>query len=124
METGYGATDGEWTAFLMGADPAIWQMTPLILRADDVVELKVDAKNNWQATTLRMTMYVEVLGMRLEMASQDVTLTGEMQEFALTFTVADQPTTVGMPLGIELDNVSAEGESWAGIDNVHLEIAQ
>lgn len=124
VETGQGATDGEWTGFLKGADPSIWQMTPLVLRADDVVTLKVDAKDNWQATTLRMTMYVEVLGMRLEMASQDVTLTGEMQEFALTFTVADQPTAVGMPLGIELDNVSAEGESWAGIDNVHLEIAQ
>src|SRR4030042_2219434 len=52
VETGWGATDGEWTAFLMGGDPSVWQLTSYVIGADDVIELKVDAKNNWQATTL------------------------------------------------------------------------
>lgn len=124
VETGFGATDGEWSAFLKGADPSVWQLTSLILRADDVVELKVDAKNNWQAATLRLSMYVEVLGMRLEMAAVDVDVTDEMQEFSLPFTIQDQPMAVGMPLGIELDNVSTEGESWIGLDNVRVELVK
>lgn len=124
VETGWGATDGEWTGFLKGADPSIWQLTGLVLRADDVVTLKVDAKNNWQATTLRLSLYIEVVGTRLTLASADVELTDAMQEFALTLAVADQPLAAGSLLGVELDNVSAEGESWIGLDNVRVELGQ
>lgn len=124
VESGWGATDGEWTAFLKGADPSVWQLTNFVMGADDVIELKVDAKNNWQATALQLSIYIDVGGVRVPMATAEFALTDTMQEFTLTFAVSDQPLAAGMRLGIELANVSAEGESWVGLDNVRVEILE
>jgi hypothetical protein len=116
------ATDGSWSGFLKGADPSIWQLTNLVMRADDVITLKVDARNNANATTLQLSMYIDIQGTRITIASTDVEVTDEMQEFTLTFAVADQPLAAGNKLGIELNNVTAEGGSWIGIDNVRVEV--
>ena len=124
VETNWGATDGEWSAFLKGADPSVWQLTDFIMGADDVIELKVDAKDNWQATVLQLSMYIDVGGVRVSMATAEFALTDTIQEFTLTFAVSDQPLAAGMRLGVEIANVSAEGESWAGFDNVRVEILE
>lgn len=122
VETGWSATDGLWTGFLKGADPGVWQLTHHAIGAEDVYELKVDARLTWLATTLRMTFYYEDAGVRVPAALADVALAEDMQEFTLTFAAQDVPESVGMLLGIELDNVTEEGESWAGIDNVRLSV--
>ena len=122
VETGWGATDGEWTAFLKGADPSVWQLTNFIMGAEDVIELKVDAQNNWQATTLQLSLYIDFSGIRVPVAAAEFALTDTMQEFTLTFAVQDDPLAAGMRLGVELNNVSAEGESWLAIDNVRVEV--
>jgi len=122
VETGYGATDGLWTAFLMGADPAVWQNTGFLIAAEDVFELKVDARNTWQGTTLRMTLYYLDAGLRVPAATADVTVTDAMQTFALPFNAADLPACVGKEIGIEFDNVTTEGQSWIGLDNVRLTV--
>jgi hypothetical protein len=120
VETGWGATDGEWTAFLRGSDPSAWQLTGHVIGADDVIELKVDGKNNWQATTLQLSLYYDDGGARVTAASVDVTLTDEMQEFSLVLSAADVPDAVGKLLGIELNNVTPDVDSWLGLDNVRL----
>jgi len=122
VETGYGATDGLWTAFLMGADPAVWQNTGFLIAAEDVFELKVDARNTWQGTTLRMTLYYLDADLRVPAATADVTVTDAMQTFALPFNAADLPACVGKEIGIEFDNVTTEGQSWIGLDNVRLTV--
>jgi len=33
VETGWGATDGEWTDFLRADDPSVWQLTSHVLAA-------------------------------------------------------------------------------------------
>ncbi|MBN1359369.1 MAG: hypothetical protein JW993_02205 [Sedimentisphaerales bacterium] len=130
VETGWGATDGIWTAFLMSGDPSVWQITDHVIAADETLRLQVDAKNNWAATTLQMSLfaYDEVLDpndpnivipVRTPIAVQDVTLTDAMQTFTLECATADVPEAVGYLLGIELSNVSA-GDSWLGLDNVRL----
>jgi hypothetical protein len=122
VESGWGATDGEWTAFLKGADPSVWQLTDFVMAADDVIELKVDAKNNWQATTLQLSMYIDIEGVRVPVAVAEFVLTDAMQEFTLAFAVQDDPLAADMRLGVELANVSVEGESWIGVDNVRVEV--
>ncbi len=122
VETGWGATDGEWTAFLKGNDPSVWQATNYTMGAEDVIELKVDAKNNWAATALQLSLYMDVSGIRVPVAAAEFVLTDDMQEFTLTFAVQDDPLAIGMKLGVEINNVSAEGESWLAIDNVRVEV--
>lgn len=122
VETDWGPTDGLWTGFLKGGDPSVWQLTHHVIGADDVYELKVDARITWLATTLRITLYYEDAGVRVPAALADVALADGMQEFVLTFAAQDVPESVGKPLGIEFDNVTVEGECWAGIDNVRLSL--
>ncbi len=120
VETGWNASDGEWSGFLRGSDPSVWQLTSYVIGADDVIELKVDAKNNWQATTFLLSLYYDEAGVRVPVASVEVTLTDDMQEFSLVFSAADVPESVGKQLGIELNNVTPDVDSWAGSDNVRL----
>jgi len=116
----YPATDGEWTGFIKGNDPSVWQLTDYVIGADDVLVLKVDAANNWAATTLRMTIYYDDAGARVSAVSEDVEISDTMATYSVTLVAADAPDSIGKLLGIEFDNVTEEGESWIGIDNVRL----
>ncbi len=120
VETGFGATDGTWTAFLMGADPSVWQLTNYIIDAEDIFELQVDARNTWQGTTLRVMMFYDESGIRIPVAFVNAAVTDEMQTLSLTFDAAEAPDAVGKRIGIELDNVTTVGDSWIGLDNVRL----
>jgi len=122
VETGYTATDGEWTAFLMSGDPSAWQLTGYTIADGDVLELKVDAMITWAATTLQLTLYYDDNGARIPAASSEVTITDDMQEYTLTLSAADVPESVGKIIGIELSNTST-GDTWIGLDNIRLEVS-
>lgn len=47
-------------------------------------------------------------------------MTDTMQTFTLEFPAKDLQVAVGAKVGIELDNVTAVGDSWIGLDNVRL----
>ncbi|MEJ2704703.1 MAG: hypothetical protein P8Z79_19885, partial [Sedimentisphaerales bacterium] len=120
VETGYTPTDGDWTAYLMSGDPPLWQLTGHTITKWDVLELKVDARITWAATTLKMTAYYDDNGTRVPMASQEVAISDAMQEYTLSITAGDVPASVGHKIGIEFSNASS-GDSWLGLDNVRLE---
>lgn len=111
---GWTPTDGEWTAYLKGGDPSVRQLTERTINQGDVYELKVDARIAWEATTLRMSLCYDKAGARVPVATSDVVLTGDMQEYTLVFSAGDIPASVGRKIGVEFANVSAVGESWLG----------
>ena len=130
VEQGWGATDGSWSAFLMSNDASVWQVTDHVIAADELLRLQVDAKDNWQATTLELTLFAYdeivdvndpniVIGIRTPIAIMDGEVTDAMQTFTLECDTKDAPEAVGYKLGIELNNVSAPG-GWIGMDNVRL----
>lgn len=122
VEEGFGATDGTWTAFLMGSNPGVYQIAHLEIAADDIIQLSVDAKDNWAATTLLMELfYVDGDGAMVSLVSSDVVLTGEMVTSSVAFAAADDPNSVGRSLGILFDNVSEAGASWLALDNVSID---
>lgn len=120
VETGYSATDGEWTAFLKGADPSVWQLTNYVIEAEDVFELQVDARNTWQGKTLRIILFYDEEGIRIPLAFVDAAVTDAMQTFSLVFDAKEAPDVVGKKIGVEFDNVTTTGDSWIGLDNVRL----
>jgi len=122
VETGYTPTDGDWTAYLMSGDPSVWQLTDHTMTKWDVLELKVDARITWAAMTLKMNLYYDDNGARVPVASSEVALTDDMQEYVLSFSAGDVPDAVGHKIGIEFSNVS-EGNTWIGLDNVQLELS-
>ena len=122
VETGFGPTDGEWTAFLMSGDPSVWQLTDHTISDGDVLELKVDARITWAATAMQMTLYYDDNGVRVPAASDEVTLTDDMQEYTLSLSAADVPEAIGKKIGIEFSNAST-GDTWIGLDNIRLEVS-
>jgi len=123
VESAMPATDGIWTAFLKGADPSIWQLTSHVIGANDIIELKVDAADNWAATVLQISLYYDDNGARVTIASLDAKVSGNvLQEFALTLNAANAPNAVGKRLGVELNNTSADGGSFVQMDNVRLSL--
>lgn len=122
VETGYTPTDGDWTAYLMSGDPSVWQLTDHTITKWDVLELKVDARITWATTTLKMSLYYDDNGVRVPIASSEVALTDDMQEYVLSFSAGDVPEAAGHKIGMEFSNVS-EGNTWIGLDNVQLEVS-
>jgi len=120
VETGYAPTDGKWTAYLMSGDPAVWQLTDHVIAEGQVLELKVDARITWAATSMKMIVYYDDNGVRVPVATGDVILTDAMQEYVLAFSAGDVPESVGRKVGVELSN-SSSGDTWIGLDNVRLE---
>ena len=117
------ATDGVWTGFLKGGDdPAVWQTTEYPIRSGEVYLLQVDAKDNWQATTLQLILYYLDGGARVAAATADVPVTGAMQTFSLMLTADDLPAAIGKRIGVQMENVSPKPDSWIGMDNVRLGI--
>jgi hypothetical protein len=119
VETGFTPTDGEWTAYLMGGDPPVWQMTDRTINPGDVYELKVDARITWAADMLTMSLYYEAGGVCVPVATADVALTEAMQEYTLTFAADDVPASIGRKIGIEFLNPTS---NWIGLDNVRLDL--
>lgn len=122
VETGWGATDGEWTAFLMGGDPGVYQVTQHVIGADDIIQLSVDAKDNWAATTLLIELaYIDGDGAIMPASSANIALTGDMVTSTVVLVAADVPDAVGKELVILLDNVTEAAASWLGLDNVSID---
>ena len=119
VETGFTPTDGEWTAYLMGGDPSVWQLTERTINQGDVYELKVDARITWAAETLAMSLYYEANGVRVPAATSEVALADDMQEYTLTFAADDVPASIGRKIGMEFVN---PGANWIGLDNVRLDL--
>ena len=122
VETGYTPTDGDWTAYLMSDDPSVWQLTDHTITEGDVLELKVDARITWAATTLQMSLYYDDNGTRVPVATTEIALADAMQQYTLSFSASDVPESVGHKIGIEFANVSS-GDTWIGLDNVHLGVS-
>jgi hypothetical protein len=118
-----GSTNGNWIAFLMGSkqgkgDPSIWNLLPHVIKAGDEFVLSVDARNNYNATALKMSFYYQDSnGKRITVATKTVELTTSFKTYVLRFAADNVPDAIGHKLGIELDNPST---GWLGIDNVQI----
>jgi hypothetical protein len=122
VETGYTPTDGLWTAYLLSVDPAVWQLTTYTIGAADIFQLKVDSRSTSGATALQVVLFYDDAGTRVPLATQQVAVTGTMQEYTLIGATTDVPASVGHKLGMEFKNVSTGGDSWVGLDSVRLEV--
>jgi hypothetical protein len=115
-------TDGQWSAYLKGGDPSVWQLTAHAIEETEVFQLDVDTRVTKGAVrgedNLRMTLYYDDNGARVRVATaslpvpylQPVTCT-------LVFKAADVPKSVGHKIGMEFANAK---DNWISLDNVRL----
>jgi hypothetical protein len=152
VETSGGGSpnSGDYNAFLVTADPGIFQTTSHILAADDQFIFRIAALNLYTSETyfgghlpnaayLRTTFYyLEPDGTTrtpLVTADHNV-INGDPVPWVNYELVLSSlpPAAIGRPLGIELDNVTREvnaalpepvviGPSWLRLDNVRIDLA-
>jgi hypothetical protein len=120
IEATNNATDGKYNGFMMGSDTAVWNMTNYTIQAGDIITLKVDGRNSWQATLLHLELYYVDAGNRITLISSDETLTNSYAEYSVGFAANTTPACVGKKLGVLLDNTSPLGASWLNMDNVKI----
>ncbi len=123
VEIGPDSTNGNWMAFLMGSeegkgDPSIWNLLPHVIKTGDEFVLSVDARNNYNASVLKMSFYYQdTNGERITVATKTVELTSSFKTYILRFAADNMPDSIGHELGIEFDNPST---GWLGLDNIQI----
>ena len=104
-------------------DPALWQLTDYVIQEGDEITLTVDIRNSWNTTDVELILYYDDGGERVDASWTTHKFEGEsddaMSEYTVTLNAADVPDAVGHPLGIAIDNVSADG-AFIEFDNVRL----
>lgn len=118
VETGYTPTDGNYTGYLMGSDPSVWNLTGHTIGAGERFELVFDARiTGGGATAIYASLYDDNGGGRTTLAAKYCSLSNSMGEYRLSFAADAASACVGRRIGIEFDN---PGSGWLGIDNVRL----
>ena len=121
VEQNLGPTDGLWTAFLMGSDTSVYQMTNHIIQSGDKFELKVDGKSTWNADLLDISLfYLDASDAKIPLVSKKIGITNEIAEYTISLNSEDFPASINHKLGIMFDNVSSASQSWLGLDNIRL----
>lgn len=111
---------GKYRAYMMGKDTSMYQICRRI-GDGDILQLSVDASNNWQADKLRMEMfYLQDDSVRVSIVQEDMALTNTITTYSISFNTADNQSAVGWKLGILFDNVSTNPQSWLNFDNVQV----
>lgn len=123
-----GSTEGVYSGFMMSGDSSAYNLTGYTIVAGEIYKLQVDARDNWTdlaagTADLMLSLYYDVAGVRTTVASRVVAMPTEWMTYSLLFSADDVPASIGNPIGIELQNVSAAvGGSWIGMDNVRLDV--
>jgi hypothetical protein len=115
------ATDGTWSAFLKGSDTSVYQITGHAIVATDDITMTADVCSTWGATLCELALfYLDNAGAKIPLAVGQDAVGSAMVNQSISFHAADHPACVGHTLGISFDNISPNGDSWVGIDNVKL----
>ena len=124
VEPRHGATDGNWTAYLKGRDPAIWNLTNQIIRGEgDTFTLTLDARRIVTgskydgAQKLTIVLYYDDAGTRVPLVTKTVGLKTGMKTFSIAFTAPADSPAIGNSLGIELSN---KVSLYVGVDNLKM----
>ncbi|UCD30507.1 MAG: immunoglobulin domain-containing protein [Planctomycetota bacterium] len=120
VETDWNPTDGLYTAYLMGDDPSVWNLTEHIIAAGEAFVLTFDAQETWLGLDLQADLFYDDNGTRVQVATDTFAVDPGMVEYTLSFESDNLPESVGHRIGIEFKNLTAGG-TWLGIDNVRLE---
>jgi len=118
------ATNGDYVAYLMGGDSAIYQNLNRRLASDDKLKLTVDAEKTYLGTSLKMELYYHdgdsAAGAIIPIVSDTKTITTTMTAYSITVDGSVATDAQGYKIGILLQNVTAGPHSWMYIDNVRL----
>jgi PKD repeat protein len=112
--------DGNWFAYRMSSDPAVYQLTEHIIGSSEEFKVNVEAWNTWNSSQFIVIIYYDKGdGTRNVLATETFDITDERTVLELTAMATAE--SIDANLGIMFENVSTDGgDGWSGFDNVHL----
>ncbi|MEM7478160.1 MAG: PKD domain-containing protein, partial [Planctomycetota bacterium] len=122
VEQGY-QLNGEYAAFLRGDDDAVNQLTSHQLAAGEQLKLSFYARNTWQRSMVRATLFYVESGTQQVLTEQDFDLQNSYSADPLVLRSAVPASAIGKTLGLRFENV-ASGDVFLAIDDVMLELEQ
>ncbi len=114
--------EGLWTGYLYNGDPSVYNLTDYITQLDNKFILQIDARNDSTENppaTLEISLFLDVYGDRVTITSRQVEVTDTWTTYSIDY-YADTLPAVYNKIGIELANVTPNGDSWIDIDNVRF----
>jgi hypothetical protein len=118
----YSPPEGQYIAFLMGGDTAVYNTTKYTLKKNDVLTMTVAAYSNYAATTIHLEIYYLMpTGEKIPLNFEEQTLTTVLPyvDHSIQARADDDPACYGLPVGVLIDNVNTIS-SWMNIDFVRL----
>lgn len=119
VDTANGSTEGDYAAYLKGADDAAFNLTGQAISAGEMYTLSADVKLTWNATTASISLFYDDGGTHVPLASLPIALTNDWVTETLVFTSDTVPAAFGNNIGIEINNTTGGGD-WMALDNVQL----
>lgn len=116
------ATEGNYVGSLYNGDVSIYNLSEYIIQLEDDYILELDAINNSPENTpalLEINLYLDVYGDRVTIASKTVETNDSWTTFSLDYYANSFPAVYNK-IGVELANVTENGDSWISIDNVRF----
>lgn len=114
--------DGNWFAYRMSSDPAVYQLTDHTIASGEEFKLNVEAWNTWNSAQFILTIYYDTGdGTRNVLSTETFDITDDRTVLELTATANSE--SIGAKIGVMFENVSTDGgDGWSGFDNVQLSV--
>jgi hypothetical protein len=121
-------TEGYYEGYLMGADPAIYDVSSYVIKAHDILVLRVDCVNGYQGGNFLIGIgYYDAADTAYKSAHSDTVATpSSWATVSLTCKVDSFPSCIGYPAAVYLKNASPTAGTynnaggWIDMDNVRL----
>lgn len=113
---------GNYVGSLYNGDPSVYNLSENIIQLEDDYILELDAINSSPDNTpalLEISLFLDVYGDRVTIASTIVKTTESWMTFSLGYYANSFPAVYNK-IGVELANVTENGNSWISVDNVRF----
>ena len=112
--------EGAWSGYLYNGDPSVYNLTDFITQLDNKFILEIDAQSQSEIPALlEISLFLDVYGDRVTITSQTVEVSSSWDTYSIDYFANTYPAVYNK-IGIELANVTPDGDSWINIDNARF----
>ena len=112
--------EGSFSGYLYNGDPSVFNLTDHITELDNMYILEIDAQSqSGTPALLEISFFLDVYGDRVKIVTDVVEVSDSWKTYSIDYFANTYPAVYNK-IGIELANVTPDGDSWINIDNARF----